>query len=185
MADEILTTEFDALRVGEWVAVEAEAGFFPVFGRVEAIDAAGMTIMAGDPATNYLGQPVDVRFSRIRSVTRYGPNPRTVTVVRTYKASKQADVARRFESDASALARAGYEPTSQSWAQGEWGTDVFWMALALSVGLLVLLLLADAPGFLATICTVLLGFLFVVYLLVAKPSGTLTVSYAFRQPALA
>ena len=50
-----------------------------------------------------------------------GSGPRPQTIIRTYRGKQQADTTAAFQADAAALAREGYEPTSQSWAQGQWG----------------------------------------------------------------
>jgi hypothetical protein len=80
------------------------------------------------------------------------------TIVRTYRGAQQADTASAFRKDAAELAKYGYAPTTQSWAQGQWGCGAFLVALLL--------------------CVVLLGFLVFIYLLIVKPEGTLTVTYA-------
>jgi hypothetical protein len=80
------------------------------------------------------------------------------TVVRTYRGAQQADTAAVFQKDAAELAKYGYAPTSQSWAQGQWGCGAFLVALLL--------------------CIVLIGILVFIYMLIVKPEGTLTVTYA-------
>lgn len=82
-------------------------------------------------------------------------------VVKTYKGHSQQDAAKWFTKDAPRWAAAGYAPVSQSWAQGSWGCGAFAVALLL--------------------CLVLVGLLVFVFMLVVKPDGTLTVTYA-RQP---
>ncbi len=42
-------------------------------------------------------------------------------IVRSYKAKRQEEAAREFAKDATALARQGYQPVSQSWAEGRSG----------------------------------------------------------------
>jgi hypothetical protein len=80
------------------------------------------------------------------------------TIVRTYRGAQQADTTAPFQRDAAELARYGYAPTTQSWAQGQWGCGAFLVALLL--------------------CIVILGILIFIYLLIVKPVGTLTVTYA-------
>jgi hypothetical protein len=87
------------------------------------------------------------------------------TIVRVYHGAQQSDAVRDFQRDAAALAQGGYQPTSQSWAQGQWGCGAFLIALLL--------------------CLVLIGFLVFIYLLVVHPSGTLTVTYVYQGPARA
>ena len=82
------------------------------------------------------------------------------TLVRVYVGAQLSDAVRVFEREASALASLGYQPTTQSWAAGRWGRGAFFTALLLTV--------------------VLVGLLMLAYLLVAKPDGTLTVTYALR-----
>jgi hypothetical protein len=78
-------------------------------------------------------------------------------LVRTYRGRQQGDALRAYQADAAELAKAGYAPTIQSWAPGQWGGGAFLVALAL--------------------CIVLVGILVFVYMLVVKPEGTLTVTY--------
>jgi Uncharacterised protein family UPF0547 len=82
------------------------------------------------------------------------------TIVRTYRGMQQADAITAFQADATELARHGYTPTTQSWAQGQWGCGAFLVALLL--------------------CILLIGFLIFIYMLLVKPEGTLTVTYEYR-----
>ena len=77
--------------------------------------------------------------------------------VRVYRGRQQADAVAAFRSDVDVLAPLGYVPTSQSWAAGQWGRGTFLVALVLTV--------------------VVVGILILIYLLVVKPEGTLTVTY--------
>jgi hypothetical protein len=88
------------------------------------------------------------------------------TIVRTYKGKQQADVNKEFAEDAENLANDYYFPTTQSWAQGQWGCGAWLVAVA---------------------CILLIGFglLIIGYMLIVKPAGTLTVTYEYRPPALA
>ena len=83
------------------------------------------------------------------------------TIVRTYKGKQQADVNKEFAKDAEHLAREYYFPTTQSWAQGQWGCGA-WLV--------------------AVVCILLIGFglLIIAYMLIVKPAGTLTVTYEYR-----
>jgi Uncharacterised protein family UPF0547 len=58
------------------------------------------------------------------------------------------------------MAAHGYFPTSQSWAPGQWGAGAFFVALLL--------------------CFLLIGFLALIYMLIVRPEGTLTVTYERR-----
>lgn len=84
------------------------------------------------------------------------------TIVRVYTGKQQADANAAFARDAQQLAGNGYYPTTQSWAQGQWGCGAWLVALAL--------------------CLLLVGLLVFVYMLIVKPTGTLTVTYEYRPP---
>jgi hypothetical protein len=86
------------------------------------------------------------------------------TIVRTYKGKQQADANHEFAKEAEKLSRDYYYPTTQSWAQGQWGCGAWLIAVA---------------------CILLVGFglLVIAYMLIVKPSGTLTVTYEHRPPA--
>ena len=88
------------------------------------------------------------------------------TIVRTYKGKQQADANKDFAKDAARLSREHYFPTTQSWAQGQWGCGAWLIAVA---------------------CILLIGFglLIIAYMLIVKPAGTLTVTYEYRPPAAA
>jgi len=92
---------------------------------------------------------------------RVGPKR---NLVRTYKAKSPQAAAQAFDADAAKLAAIGYRPTSQTWAQGSYSAGAFVVALLLAI--------------------VLLGILMLLYMLVVKPDGTLTVIYESRAPAL-
>lgn len=85
------------------------------------------------------------------------------TIIRTYRGKQQVDAVAAMRADAAALAQHGYFPTSQSWAQGQWGCGAFLVALLL--------------------CLLLVGILIFIYMLIVKPDGTLTVTYALNQDA--
>jgi Short C-terminal domain len=113
---------------------------------------------AVDPGREWLcnncGQPFALTKDRYAGLVEGNPP----TIVRTYRGSQQADTAAPFRSDAAELAKYGYAPTTQSWAQGQWGGGAFLVALLL--------------------CIVLIGILVFIYMLIVKPEGTLTVTYA-------
>jgi hypothetical protein len=79
-------------------------------------------------------------------------------IVRTYGGKQLSDAAAAFHHDAVELAKFGYTPSTQSWAQGQWGAGAFVVALLL--------------------CIILIGILVFIYMLIVKPAGTLTVTYA-------
>ena len=104
------------------------------------------------------GSPVVDEQGRTNvAYTRAADRP---TIVRIYRGRQQADAITAFQADAAELSKHGYAPTTQSWAQGQWGCGAFLVALLL--------------------CIVLVGFLVFIYLLVVKPEGTLTVTYEYR-----
>ena len=80
-------------------------------------------------------------------------------IVRRYRGN-QAGATRKYQEDAFKMAAAGYFPTSQVWAPGEYGCGSFLLALLL--------------------CVILIGILIFIYMLIVKPDGTLTVTYEFR-----
>src|SRR5450759_2518927 len=85
------------------------------------------------------------------------------TIVRVYKGKQQADTTKEFARDAEKLAKQHYYPSSQSWAQGQWGCGAWAVAV---------------------LCILLIGFglLIIAYMLIVKPAGTLTVTYEYREP---
>jgi hypothetical protein len=88
----------------------------------------------------------------------------TEVIVRTYRGKQQADAVAAFRAEVKEFADAGYEPTSQSWALGQWGAGAFVVALLL--------------------CIILIGILVFIYMLVVKPDGTLTVTFTRRTAAV-
>lgn len=83
-------------------------------------------------------------------------------LVRTYRGN-QADAAVLFEKDAAKLADRGYFPVSQTYAPGAYGCGAF------IIGLLL--------------CLIFIGILVLIYMLLVKPPGTLTVTYEYREKA--
>lgn len=79
------------------------------------------------------------------------------TIVKTYRGN-QAQATKEFKEDAERMSRKGYVPTNQVWSPGSYGCGSFVIALLL--------------------CFVLIGILIFVYMLIVKPAGTLTVTYA-------
>lgn len=86
------------------------------------------------------------------------------SIIKMYKGTQLRAIA-AFQADASKMAVRGYYPTSQAWAPGEYGGGSF-------IGALLL-------------CIILIGFLIFIYMLIVKPAGTLTVTYAYRAPEAA
>ena len=82
--------------------------------------------------------------------------------VKTYRGS-QTSATNQFRRDAARMAANGLVPTSQTWAAGSYGCGSFVLAFLL--------------------CFILVGFLIFLYMLIVKPAGTLTVTYAFQAAA--
>ncbi len=81
-------------------------------------------------------------------------------VVRAYSGRRQADADKRFQDEVVVLARYGYRPTSQSWTPGRWGFSAYLLALLTIV--------------------LVIGIITLIYLLLVKPDGTLTVTYTLE-----
>jgi len=84
------------------------------------------------------------------------------TVVKTYTGS-QEQATSKYRADAEKMALHGYVPTNQVWTAGSYGCGSFLVALLL--------------------CFVLIGILVFIYMLIVKPAGTLTVTYALAPRA--
>ena len=91
------------------------------------------------------------------------PPGNPLTFVRTYRGSRQANAIQVFNAEAETFAKEGYTPTAQSWAPGQWSGGDFLGALLL--------------------CLLLVGILIFIYMIIVKPAGTLTVTYARAQPS--
>ncbi|PTU30962.1 zinc ribbon domain-containing protein [Stenotrophobium rhamnosiphilum] len=81
-------------------------------------------------------------------------------VVKTYRGS-QDGAARAFKRDAATMGLKGYVPTSQSYAPGSYGCGSFILALIL--------------------CFAIIGILILIYMLIVKPDGVLSVTYEQRK----
>ena len=81
-------------------------------------------------------------------------------VIKTYKGNQQ-QATEAFQFDAAHMAAQGYRPTAQTWAPGSYGCGSFVVA--------------------ALLCLVLIGFIVFIYMLIVKPAGTLTVTYALQE----
>lgn len=87
------------------------------------------------------------------------------TMIKTYRGREQ-EATEQFRRDAEVMAAQGYHPVSQTYAPGSYGCMSFLVALAL--------------------CLILIGLLVFVYMIIVKPAGALTVTYAkVEQPAAA
>lgn len=84
-------------------------------------------------------------------------------VVKTYKGSQSAATS-EFQRDADRMAKLGYFPTSQNYAQGAYGCWAFLGALIL--------------------CFIIIGVVVFIYMLIVKPDGTLSVTYELRKPTI-
>jgi hypothetical protein len=82
-------------------------------------------------------------------------------IVKTYK-GKEAEAMDSFRADSVEMARRGYYPTSQSYAQGSYGCAAF-------IGALLL-------------CIIVIGIIIFIYMMIVKPAGTLSVTYEYRAP---
>jgi hypothetical protein len=80
-------------------------------------------------------------------------------IIKAYRGS-QVEAMVRFQADSTQMAAHGYFPTSQTWAPGQWGTGAFIVALLL--------------------CIILIGIIALIYMLIVRPEGTLTVTYERR-----
>jgi hypothetical protein len=100
------------------------------------------------------------RNKRERQLLLSGKRP---IVVKRYVGTQSGSYA-SFQRDAVEMASLNYFPTSQSWMPGQWGAGAFIIALLL--------------------CLILIGIIVFVYMLVAKPNGTLSVTYERRAPSV-
>ncbi len=81
-------------------------------------------------------------------------------IIKEYKGNV-ASARKLFLCDVERQSKAGYYPTTENWVPGSYGAGSFLIALLL--------------------CFVLIGFLIFVYMLIVKPAGTLTVTYALQE----
>ncbi len=114
----------------------------------------------GDPTKGF--GPTEVTSAPLAWLSS-SPARRPATVIRMYRGSQQANAVAAFQRESEELARLGYSPVSQSWAQGQWGCGAWLVALVL--------------------CVALIGLLIFVYMLIVKPQGTLTVTYTLSPAA--
>ena len=149
------------VTVGDYVQVAPLPGFYAAAGVVTEVIDGGFnlqTLPTGPESP--LTPPIAVLMERAASVARAVPPS---TLVRVYRGKQQADTAPRLQQDTDLLGRAGYKPTTQSWAQGQWGCGAWLVALVL--------------------CILLIGILVFLYMLIVKPDGSLNVTFE-RRPEL-
>jgi len=102
---------------------------------------------------------IDNREKKVNSVPSE-PAEKQKTVVKTYT-GKQTEATKLYEEDAVRMSEDGYFPVSQSYHPGTWGCGAF--------------IIAVLAGFL------IIGIIALIYMLIVKPAGTLTVTYEFRE----
>ena len=88
------------------------------------------------------------------------PAQKQKTIVKNYT-GKQTDATKLYEEDAVRMAEDGYYTVSQSYQPGTWGCGAFIIAVLA--------------------CFLIIGILALIYMLIVKPAGTLTVTYELRE----
>lgn len=141
------------------LAIGLGAAALEVTGVVRSVPATTIGLVAG-LAVAFLVRQQDMPRYEIPAEGWGSVPPTGATVVRTYRGNP-SEAAALYEQDAAEMARYGYSPTSQVYAQGSWGCGAFLIALLLAF--------------------VLIGILIFIYLIVVKPAGTLTVTYALTR----
>jgi hypothetical protein len=121
-------------------------------GIVVGFDDSGCWVLT--PQQSFVDPNVRVEWVHVGQLIRWAAPE---TIVRTYSGHQQADANTKFVAEAERLGAAGYAPSTQSWAAGQYGCGSFLIAVLLMI--------------------VLVGFLVFIYMLVVKPDGTLTVTY--------
>ena len=147
------------LSLGVHVSIEPKPGFAPARGTVVAISDDRFTLLrdqSPDPSAPAVWTD-EILFANCASISQ---EPARQTLIRVYRGKQQADTTEAFQKESALLAQAGYAPTSQSWAQGQWGCGAWLLAVVLMV--------------------LLVGILVFLYMLIVKPAGTLTVTYELR-----
>ena len=119
-------------------------------------ETSGLAVAVILAALIIFGIHLRIKGKRRRQLIVSGKLP---VVIRRYTGTESSSHA-AFQKNALAMAAHNYFPTSQSWAPGRWGVGHFIVALLL--------------------CLILIGILAFIYMLVVKPSGTLTVTYERR-----
>lgn len=77
-------------------------------------------------------------------------------LIKTYKGNQQ-QAYENFQADSTIMANCGFFPINQQYTQGAYGCGAFIMALLL--------------------CTVAIGFIIFIYMIIVKPEGCLSVTY--------
>lgn len=77
-------------------------------------------------------------------------------LIKTYQ-GQESEAIIKYERESNILRRRGYQPTSQSYQQGQWGCGSFLLAVFF--------------------CLFIVGVLALIYMIIVKPEGTLTVTY--------
>ena len=80
-------------------------------------------------------------------------------IVQEYRGN-EATAQKLFLKDSEKKAKKGYYPVAENWTPGSYGAGAFILALLL--------------------CFLLIGILVFIYMLIVKPAGTLTVTYAYQ-----
>ena len=158
MGNDTLTGSYGSLRPGDFVAITPQPGFQAITGQVLAAHEDAITVAAGGSPRYPAGHVETIQTSHIAGLMVEGHSPLAATMIRMYKGERQADVVKQFQAETTAMSEAGYEPTSQSWAQGQWGGGSVLLALLMFV--------------------ILVGVLLLIFMLIVKPAGTLTVTYS-------
>jgi hypothetical protein len=163
-AEEQLVNDPRSVQIGDKVRVVAQPGFADLTGQMVSRDEEGGWLIAdGSDRRHVAGSLVRFTWAGSKEVQPLGTSPLPPSIVRTYKGSQQADTLDAFQREAQVLSQSGYEPTSQSWAPGQWGAGAFLVALLLFV--------------------IVIGILVFLYMLIVKPDGTLTVTFTRRGDA--
>lgn len=118
--------------------------------------------MTADPRYTRLMAQASARGPRLKDPYPTPPTPGQTPVIRRYKGDQRLATT-LFEADAERMSRLGYHPASQVWAPGSYGVAAFVVAVLLTI--------------------LLVGILILVALLMAKPPGTLLVTYELSQSA--
>jgi len=84
-------------------------------------------------------------------------------IIESYKGNI-ADATSKYEKRAQILATKGFIPKTQSYQQGRWSFGDFLVAIVF--------------------CVVIIGFLAIIYMLIVKPTGALTVTYEYKKELL-
>lgn len=142
------------VSAGEQVEVRVRGRDRPFYvsGQVIHHGSTGLTLIGG-----VSGQVRMVAADDILEVKSLGSSPLGDALVRTYRGRTPEQAVLAMQSEVGHLRSAGFEPKEQIWAQGQWGAGMFVLAVVLAV--------------------VLIGLVVLLFLIVVKPEGSLTVTY--------